>query len=631
MKRSFNYKEPPSARRPLKIYAFDPMLGRRAAGRITIDLPNEPLRPGPQGERIQVIDYDGVNRCFYAPIDLNDEAILMQNGLDPTESDPRFHQQMVYAVTMKVLENFDTALGRKLYFRRKRPLRIFPHAFQGANAFYDPDPKMRALLFGYFHADEQDPGPNIPGQTVFTCLSHDIIAHEMTHAVVDRLRHYFIEPSNRDVAAFHEGFADIVAIFQHFSFPAILRDHIQETRGDLRSPNDLINLASEFGYATGQGQALRSAVDNRDGKPPDPRLYQTVNEAHDRGSILVAAVFDAFFKTYQLRIKDLLRIATGGTGKLPEGDLLPDLVNRIASEASRTAQSTLNMCIRAFEYLPPVDVTFGDYLRALVTADFELSPSDEVGQRAAMIESFRARGVYPDNVTSLAEDSLLWESYDQGELPRFPLYDKNAYLLREILKNAYQFSQSSGVEQAPFEEATKSELARSSIAAAADMTDESETDLHKNIIGVMHRYAAANAVKLHLDPDRKISVLGFHPVFRVAPRGQLLVEMVVQFAQRDEEFDKDTERSGGLPLRGGTTVIAAINGDVRYVISKPLESSKGSGSKRQEARARRQRQEDFVKEYDSRDARLAWSDDKYYRKRVALGMNFNAIHSGIRR
>ncbi len=635
MKRAFHYKQPPSTRRPLKIYAFDPMLGRRSAGRITIDIPNESdLKPGPRGERVEVIDYDGVNKCFYAPVNLNDEAILMQDGLEPTESDPRFHQQMVYAVAMKVLENFDTALGRKLYFRYKKPLRIFPHAFQGENAFYDPDPKMRALFFGYFRADETNPGPNLPGQTVFTCLSHDIIAHEMTHAVVDRLRHFFIEPSNRDVAAFHEGFSDIVAIFQHFSFPAILRDHIQETRGDLRSPNNLIELASEFGYTTGQGRALRSAVDNSDGKPPDPKLYQTVYEPHDRGSILVAAVFDAFFKTYQNRINDLVRIATGGTGRLPEGDLLPDLVNRIANEASRTAQNILNMCIRAFEYLPPVDVTFGDYLRALVTADFELSPNDEVGQRAAMIEAFRARGVALNNVSSLAEDSLLWESYEPNELPRIPLIEQKGYIFREILKNVYEFSQNPGTEATPFDERDVREVAQMSRhAVTVSNRGDYDSDLHGGIVASLRQYASNkdNAKKLHLDPTRPIAVLGFHPVFRVAPRGQLLVEMVLQFAQRDREFESDIHRSGGLPLRGGTTVIAAANGDVRYVISKPLESKHISEAKQREAKLRRQQQEAFVEDCDSRDARLAWSDDKYYRQRLALQMNFKAIHSEVRR
>jgi len=165
------------------------------------------------------------------------------------------------------------------------------------------------------------------------------------------------------------------------------------------------------------GRALRSAVDtqrrtNDPAVPParSPNLYQTVFEPHERGSILVAAVFDGFFNTYQARIQDLVRIATGGTGRLPEGDMHPDLVQRIANEASATAQSVLNMCIRAFEYLPPVDITFGDYLRALVTADYELNPGDVYGLRANMIEAFRSRGIYPENVRSLAEESLLWEN-----------------------------------------------------------------------------------------------------------------------------------------------------------------------------------------------------------------------------
>src|SRR5919106_6212831 len=132
MKRSFDFKQPAAPRRPLKIYAFDPMIGRRQGGRIVIDIPNETdLQAGPKGKRISVIDYDGANDVFYSAINLDDAAILMQNGLDPTESDPRFHQQMVYAVAMKVLENFDIALGRKIKFRKKPgtpELRLVPHA-----------------------------------------------------------------------------------------------------------------------------------------------------------------------------------------------------------------------------------------------------------------------------------------------------------------------------------------------------------------------------------------------------------------------------------------------------------------------------------------------------------------------
>ncbi|HEX2269956.1 MAG TPA: hypothetical protein VHH35_10490, partial [Pyrinomonadaceae bacterium] len=388
-----------AARRPLKIFASDPLMGRTFGNRARIDVANETLEPGPVGSRLEVIDYDGAQKCFYTPVNLNDPAILMQGGLEPSESDPRFHQQMVYAVAQKTLENFDRALGRVLRLGSSAGrkggsaqyprLRLFPHAFYGANAFYSPN--LNAIMFGYFKAD------------VFTCLSHDVITHEMTHAIVDRLRPLFLEPSNADVLAFHEGFADIVALFQHFSFQDILREQIQRTRLDIRTPTPLVQLAQQFGFATGSGKALRSALDE-----PGSKLRDTVIEPHERGSILVAAVFDGFYKTYQRRITDLVRIATGGTGTLPQGDLHPDLVNRIATEASRTAQRVLDMCIRAFDYMPPVDVTFGDFLRAMITADFELVPDDEFNSRGAMIEAFRMRGIYPDGVGSLAEESLLW-------------------------------------------------------------------------------------------------------------------------------------------------------------------------------------------------------------------------------
>ncbi len=332
--------------RLLRIFAFDPMQADARLSTITVDVSNEQLTVGPSGERIEVIDYDATRGLYYPPVNLDDSAILMQSGLAPSEADPRFHQQMVYAVAMKVLENFDRALGRRITFKQNKKLRLFPHAFREANAFFDP--KLTAVCFGYFMADREQPGRNLPGQTVFTCLSQDIIAHEVTHALVHRMREFFLVPTNDDVLAFHEGFADIVAIFQHFTFPSVLSDAIRKARGALHSADTLVDLATQFGHATGKNDALRSALD-----PADPRRYANATEPHERGSILVAAVFEAFYAIYQDRSRDLVRIATSGTGVLPEGDLLPDLVERLSREAAKAAQEVLTMCIRAFEYLPP--------------------------------------------------------------------------------------------------------------------------------------------------------------------------------------------------------------------------------------------------------------------------------------
>ena len=38
------------------------------------------------------------------------------------------------------------------------------------------------------------------------------------------------------------------------------------------------------------------------------------------------------------------------------------------------AERLLTICIRALDYCPPTDITFGEYLRALVTADYDLKP-----------------------------------------------------------------------------------------------------------------------------------------------------------------------------------------------------------------------------------------------------------------
>src|SRR5436309_2338208 len=88
----------PVASRPLMVYAFDPSQGRSLGNFMTINVPYEELKPGPSGPYIEVIDYDTTNQRYYQAVNLDERAILLQGGLYPSESDPRFHQQMVYAL-----------------------------------------------------------------------------------------------------------------------------------------------------------------------------------------------------------------------------------------------------------------------------------------------------------------------------------------------------------------------------------------------------------------------------------------------------------------------------------------------------------------------------------------------------
>jgi hypothetical protein len=423
----------PNSRR-LRGYSFDPSLSVQLDTALVNEAVfkirwEEPLQQGPVGEYLEVVDFDPASNCFYEPIDLNDPYVLAQDGLLPSESNPQFHQQMVYAVGMTTIENFEKALGRKALWSPfqvgksdnfLQRLRIYPHALRQANAYYSPAKK--ALMFGYFPASSDAPGDHIPKGMVFTCLSHDIVAHETTHALLDGMHRRFIEDSHPDTLAFHEAFADIVALFQHFSFPEVLRQQIAKTRGDLASQSLLGQLAQQFGKAIGQYGALRDAIGEFDKKEnkwkprqPDPNDYQRELEPHARGAILVAAVFEAFLSIYKCRIADLLRIASNGTGILMPGELHPDLVNRLAREAAKTAQQVLNMCIRGLDYCPPVDINFGDYLRAIITADTDLVPDDDLGYRIAFIEAFRSRGIYPRDIRTLSESSLSWNDIREDE------------------------------------------------------------------------------------------------------------------------------------------------------------------------------------------------------------------------
>ena len=415
--------------RKLRIFAFDPGVSAQfdtaSIGEITIAIPWErDLQPGPVGEYLEVVDADPASRVFYRPVDLNDQRVLGQNGIAPSETNPLFHQQMVYAVAMTTIGHFEQALGRVALWsshrdegddnekRFVRRLRIYPHALRDRNAYYSPEKK--ALLFGYFPVDIKDAN-NTPGTLVFTCLSHDIIAHETTHALLDGVHPRFNEPHNPDVLAFHEAFADIVALFQHFAYPGILRDQIARTRGNLAAENLLGQLAQQFGRASGRGAALRDALG---GLNPTTHVWEPTRpsvtaldraaEPHARGAVLVAAVFGAFLKVYRARTLDLYRIASEGTGVLRAGDIPLDLSNRLAEEAARGAQSVLQMCIRAIDYCAPVGITFGDYLRAIVTADSDLNPDDPYAYRLAFVESFRQWGIHPEGMQSMSVESLLW-------------------------------------------------------------------------------------------------------------------------------------------------------------------------------------------------------------------------------
>jgi len=387
----------------LTILTQDP--GVRIRGRLAVsqvDVPAERLDPGPTGYRVKVIDFDGGSNVLYpshryvedadgatvdpfAPPDAQKVSPATWKAYEKRLlGDPRFHAQNVYAIAMRVLAIFERALGRRVEWGfGGHQLHIAPHAIAEANAFYSG--RDQSLMFGYFTGKS--------GATVFTSLSHDIVAHETTHALLDGMRNSYVDPSIPEQGAFHEGFADVVALLSVFALEETTKscllanaagkrmggvDLIPEglvTRDALKD-SLLLGLGKQFGRELRalRGDVLRRSV----GEAPAQLLKEASNEPHRLGEVFAAAMLNAFLDLWDKRIQAL---GTFGRGYRN--------LDSVVEEGSKVADHLLTMSIRALDYCPAVDLSFSAYLASLLTADFEVAPDDSrFGYRDAIRKSF---------------------------------------------------------------------------------------------------------------------------------------------------------------------------------------------------------------------------------------------------
>jgi hypothetical protein len=400
----------------MRVVARDPSVPGGSGSILTalVDVPAEVLAPGPRGYRVQVVDYDATTRKLYPPLDpageepwirdpareLDDEVVL---------GDPRFHARNAYALAMRTLARFEYALGRRVPWGFEgHQLKLAPHAFADANAFYSQ--RDEALLFGYF------PRRDGKGQ-VFTGLAHEIVVHETSHAVLDGLRNRFQEPSSLDQAAFHEGFADVVALLSVFSQREVVAALVDRRLGEQAGPREVppvldrkaaspaalrASLLTGVGLQFGQelGAIGRDALRHSAGIEPDKAVLEERTEPHERGEVLVAAMLRAFLDAWVDRLERLLR------------DPATRWVDRTAAveEGTRIADYLLTVAIRALDYTPTVHVDFPTWLSAMLTADREVRAVDDPALRAALVGSFAAYGIAPASVG--AEGA--WEGPDEA-------------------------------------------------------------------------------------------------------------------------------------------------------------------------------------------------------------------------
>lgn len=374
------YERPPLPQHAtVTVVAQDPSVtvdGKVLSARVRI--PAEHLEPGPRGARLHVVDYDLEARRLVEPaqLDLSTDPYA-DADLTALLDDPVFRATNVYGVAARTIAQFEAALGRRMGWGfRGHQLFLVPRAFAEANAYYAPEDG--AIYFGF------EPHPQ--GPQLQTALSHDVIAHETTHAILDGLRPRFAEPGLPDQPAFHEALADIVALLSVFSLPTVVK-RLLDRRGSgpvearhlspaALADSPLFALAEELGEVRGAG--LRRSV--RLERSSAWRDDATFLEVHRRGEVLVAAVMHTHLAMWAERLEALRR--REGADR-----------ERVAEEGAKAAGHLLQMLIRAVDYLPPVELEFEDVLDSVLKADEVVAPDDEHGYRTTLADAFAGFGI----------------------------------------------------------------------------------------------------------------------------------------------------------------------------------------------------------------------------------------------
>ena len=507
--------EPAGRIRRLTIIAQDPAVSDVDGEIVTaeVSVPVDRLEPGPRGHRFHVVDYIAATgelvdpvpdlcdpdiaeparqwTCrdrFARPRDAADAAARFPGGYSRAlVSDPAFRAQNVYAIVARTLAAFESALGRRIDWAfDSHQLYVVPRAFAEANAHYARED--RGLFFGYL--------PRGDGTTVYTCLSHDIVAHETTHAVLDGLRPRFLEPALPDQPAFHEALADIVALLSVFSLREAVafalgradpHGRVSMTRfeGEALASNILFSLAEQFGEATTgvRGSALRRSrqVVTGDAWRRDPAF----EEPHRRGEVLVAAVIDALVGMWMRRLRALEH--KGAVDR-----------ERAAEEGAKSAAHLLTMVIRSLDYAPAIELAFEDVLDAVLVADEVIAPDDEHDYRGALRDSFARYDIHQPagRMIDLAQMAVPFR-YDQI----------NATALRSSKQEAY-------------------------------------------------RFIWQNLGALGLKPDWHLQVDSLRPALRVGPDGLVVQEVVCDYVQVLElSAGQARELAAGLPEDGNRLTV----------------------------------------------------------------------------
>ncbi|MCE7868805.1 hypothetical protein DYH09_00335 [bacterium CPR1] len=275
----------------VKVYPQDP----RVSPPVTIDFARGNIGVDLGGDRVRIAD---IGHEIAHP-DENGNYLFEPNT-------PQFSQVNAHAVTYNTLELMQQYHGGAIEWSFGGPtLEVVPHKQEGRNAYYSR--WEGSTNFFYFDSPTQ-------GIHVKTANSTDVVSHEAGHAILDGLKPGYFSTWDEETGGFHEAYGDCVAMLVNLQSPENRSKIMDQTGGNLRTPNILAGLAEEFGFsnrADNQNPAddgkeyLRTALNGFKYKPasefPPGKGTDDVmtREVHSFSRIFSAGFYDVLDGVYQ--------------------------------------------------------------------------------------------------------------------------------------------------------------------------------------------------------------------------------------------------------------------------------------------------------------------------------------------
>jgi len=229
-----------------------------------------------------------------------------------------------------------------------------------------------------------------------------------------------------------------------------------------------------------------------------------------------------------------------------------------------------------------VDITFGEYLRAIITADYDLAKEDKLNYRLAFIDAFRRRGIYAAGIKSLSVESLRYTHEPLNKPKENDLFKiigdflteyRNVILYHNKREDIYDISKkfiggelhhrlsSDFGDSIEFEQMT-------GICFSKDIFPQlgiKPSAMTREYKGPSFRLQNLRVVSRTGPHDNQIN----HIVFSLVQRAGVIVEngKVTTYTPND----KREPPKNGFEFWGGCTMIFDLNNlRLRYAITKPL-------------------------------------------------------------